>query len=103
MGTIPSEIAQMSSLQMLFLHMMPFLTGTVPVEFESLESLDILTLSNTSVAGAVPDNLCNSLHDMEFSCRTVLGVEEQVCAQVDLKNFSCDTSLLCGCSCDPCT
>jgi len=101
-GTIPSEIANMRDLQMLFLHVTD-LTGTIPSEFATLDQLHIITLSNTSLTGTVPDRLCGSLHDMEFSCRSVLGVEEQVCAQVELKNFSCDASMLCGCSCAPCS
>lgn len=100
-GTIPSEIGGMEALEEIFLHMTN-LEGTIPIGLENLANLELITLSNTSITGAVPDSLCDDLKNMEISCLVVLGVQEQVCTEIEVKNFTCLSSMLCGCDCDPC-
>lgn len=76
--------------------------GTIPTEFNNLTELELITLSNTSVSGPIPEALCDDLKDVELACVSIGGVVEPVCTDVDIKNFSCAASSLCGCSCEPC-
>ena len=100
-GTIPSEVGNMALLEDIFFHLTD-LEGTVPAVFADLENLKVITLSDTSITGAIPEDLCDNLMNMELNCLEVLGVQEQVCTEVTLTNFSCSSSNLCGCDCDPC-
>mgnify|MGYP003865239053 CR=1 FL=1 len=102
-GTIPSELGQLKQLEGLFLHYNAELTGTIPSELAALQNFSTFSLSNTSITGSIPEALCDDLKDMELTCSSMLGIPDQICINLELRNFSCDYSLLCGCSCEPCT
>ncbi|CAB9504842.1 Leucine Rich Repeat [Seminavis robusta] len=100
-GAIPTEIGNLTTLEEVFFHG-TYLEGNIPLEFEDLLFLETLTFSNTSLTGSIPAGICDSLVDIWFSCHTKFGITLPTCTAVEVEDFDCASSLLCGCSCAPC-
>jgi hypothetical protein len=74
-GTIPTEIAGMRSLQSLTISHTS-LSGTIPSEIATLERLDSLVLNKNSLTGSVPatfTNLSPMLRSLELSSNVLSG------------------------------
>ncbi|CAB9504845.1 Leucine Rich Repeat [Seminavis robusta] len=100
-GTIPTEIGNLTTLEEVFFHD-THLEGNIPLEFEDLLFLETITFSNTSLTGSIPAGICDSLVDIWFSCHTKFGITLPTCTVVEVEDFDCASSLLCGCSCSAC-
>ncbi|CAB9524083.1 Leucine Rich Repeat [Seminavis robusta] len=100
-GTLPTEIGNLTALKEAFFHE-TYVGGNVPSELESLPDLNIITLSDTFLTGSIPAGICDSLVDVWFSCETKFRVTLPTCTNVEVEDFDCRTSLLCGCSCEAC-
>jgi hypothetical protein len=61
-GSVPSEMANMRSLQILSL-IANYLTGNVPREFASMSNLQVLELDNNYLEGTVPTEVCQLTND----------------------------------------
>lgn len=100
-GFVPSELGLVASLKTLVLHGNSLITGSLPSELLALSELELLTVSNTSLTGSIPDGLCDSLFDYEYQCTSMFGLYE-ICYDIKKVNFTCEHSLLCGCECGEC-
>lgn len=71
-GTIPYEVASLSSLEALDMSN-NLIKGRIPNQFENLANLGILILYNNHITGSVPDTICSlkgqgSLHTLWVDC-----------------------------------
>ena len=65
-GSLPTEIGQMSSLDVLFLDSNR-LTGMIPSELGNLEgTLDRVSLSRNRLEGMLPSEICSLISDLSF-------------------------------------
>mmetsp|Transcript_25193 Transcript_25193/g.58573 ORF Transcript_25193/g.58573 Transcript_25193/m.58573 type:complete len:174 (-) Transcript_25193:125-646(-) len=81
-GTIPSELSDLSSLEQLWLgdnH----LTGMIPSELSQLTRLDILQLQGNAFSGNMPTEIC---HNNDLGHLTYLGAD---CPTVECSCCSC--------------
>ena len=103
-GTVPTELAQLTSLAELYLHNTS-LTSTIPVELgERLTNLDFVTISETKLTGSIPDDLCSKVKDMEYFCLLSQAWSYDICSFTAPVDFNCSQRSMCGCaSCNPCS
>ncbi|CAB9504926.1 expressed unknown protein [Seminavis robusta] len=100
-GTIPTEVGQLSDLRQIELQQNTNLSGTLPrTELLSLKKLTNLVVTETSLSGSIPEELCDRMHHQEKQCYGSL-----LCAVVPVNSSTtvCQGTFLCGCAdCAPC-
>lgn len=67
-GTLPSEFGFLDNLAILDVALNPDLGGSVPTEFENLNSLRELYIFGTNIEGEVPQGLCEKDLYIETGC-----------------------------------
>jgi hypothetical protein len=72
-GTIPTELGVLTALQQLDLSDMKGIVGTLPSEIAAMVSLELLNISNTSLTGVFPDQVC-AMTMMMMQNHTILQV-----------------------------
>lgn len=63
LGTIPTEIGLLQSLEVLDLSATAFLTGTIPTELGLIQTLRSADFGFTALTGSMPDEVCTIAAD----------------------------------------
>ncbi|CAB9504843.1 Leucine Rich Repeat [Seminavis robusta] len=101
-GTLPTEMGNLTTLKHMFIHNTE-LSGTISPELNELPNLDIISLSNTLLTGSIPERTCNRLAEVSWGCKPRFRVVTPICYDVvEVMDFNCSKSLLCGCLCKAC-
>ena len=98
-GQIPTELSQLTGLQVFDLSNMPYLTGSIPEEIGDLvvhHTLGKLNVSGSPLLrGSIPDSICTFEDDSRDCSYWESSIWDMVPCVID---FDC-TAQLCGCDC----
>jgi Leucine-rich repeat (LRR) protein len=73
-GLLPNhELGILTNLQKVRMENNPYLSGSISSEITALKSLQIVSFSNTSLSGAIPNNFSNSLAELNMSFTSLEG------------------------------